>query len=229
MRPVRHRSENTLRSVLHFGVVLGLAVGPVTASAESSRAVGGAKFLGANERGHRFDQPFVPTGCRSISENLGICLEESGYILEDSRADGRNRAELFRLNDIQDAGIKSIFFPLRESLELSPDALDDFVARHAYDVSVRGPRTLDRVIYERRSPQNYLITTATEITDAEGHQSLMILTVLRQQWGVGLIETTTRILPDNVAGEVPLGAAEDRHAAFLDIVRTKVNVGPGYQ
>lgn len=188
----------------------------------------GPRFIGVDERTHQFEKAFSPTGCRTISENLGICLEGSDYVLENTISDGRDRTELYRLSKTHDAAIRSVFFPLREALDLTKDELDALVETHLFVEAARGSRTRDRDLFQRRTPTGLLYHGASEVTYADDSRALVLYTILPQQWGVSIMETSTAMEDAGVPSVVPLGPAEERHAAFLDITRTKVNVGPGY-
>ncbi|MEL7104610.1 MAG: hypothetical protein AAGM21_01715 [Pseudomonadota bacterium] len=211
-----------------LGAVLAAMTLSVPALAQTPPAPDGPRFVGVDERTHRFDKAFTPTGCRSISESLAICLEGSGYTLEGSISVGRNRAELYRLTEAHDAAIKSVFFPLREALDLTKGELDALAETHLFVEAARGPRRRDRVLFERRRPSGLLYQGAAEVTYPDDSRALVLYTIFTQQWGVGIIETSSAMADVGIPSVVPLGPAEERHAAFLDITRTKTNVGPGY-
>ncbi len=228
MRPVCILSAKCRQNVWHPVLISAIVALPLPSVAESTRTVGTAKFIGANERTHRFSQPITQDGCRTISENLGICLEGTGYVLADSIADGRDRIELYEQSDRHQAAVTSVFFPFKEALEMSPEALDTLIDKHLYEQAPGGPRTVDRTVYERRSESGYLSGGAADVTTQDDEKMLVLYTIFRQQYGVGIVETTTFSKDPAARGVINLDEAEQRHEAFLEATRVKVNVGPGY-
>lgn len=212
-------------------ICMALVLAPPAARAETPPPPA-AKFVGVGDRSDRnFREVFQPSGCRKLSENLGICLEGSGLTVEGSRAMGRDRLETYRLDDTRTAALRSVFLDFGTAVKLSAEETETYIEHHIFDAAPHGVRVREEILDEVRSPvRGILVRQAVIARRTDGQRSLLKFSVFRMQYGLGLVETSIALpeVDDGTSHGPGLAELEAYHAEFLEIVRHSINVGPGY-